>query len=71
VRFYGMDAHPVSPALLPDDSIVLLCPGAARAIAKRSMPLTATIVDTDCRDIYTGERVTGPANLSQAELAAN
>jgi len=26
--------------------------------------------DTDCRDIYTGERVTGPANLSQAELAA-
>jgi predicted acyl esterase len=27
--------------------------------------------DTDCRDIYTGERVTGPANLSQAELAAN
>src|SRR5499427_4756111 len=27
--------------------------------------------DTDCRDIYTGGRVTGPANLSQAELAAN
>src|SRR5262249_35517530 len=27
--------------------------------------------DTDCRDIYTGERVTGPATLSQAQLAAN
>jgi uncharacterized protein len=27
--------------------------------------------DTDCWDIYTGERVTGPANLSQTELAAN
>src|SRR5262249_24791501 len=27
--------------------------------------------DTDCRDIYTGQRVPGPANLSQAELAAN
>jgi predicted acyl esterase len=27
--------------------------------------------DSDCRDIYTGERVTGPANLSQTELAAN
>jgi uncharacterized protein len=27
--------------------------------------------DTDCRDIYTGERVTGPATLSPAELAAN
>ena len=27
--------------------------------------------DTECRDIYTGERVTGPANLSQEQLAAN
>ena len=27
--------------------------------------------DTDCRDIYTGERVTGPASLSPAELAAS
>src|SRR5262252_6920994 len=27
--------------------------------------------DTDCPDIYTGERVTGPATLSQAQLAAN
>jgi predicted acyl esterase len=27
--------------------------------------------DTDCTDIYTGERVTGPAMLSPAELAAN
>ena len=28
--------------------------------------------DTDCRDIYTGERVTGPATLSQAQdFAAN
>jgi uncharacterized protein len=27
--------------------------------------------DTECRDIYTGERVTGPATLSQAQLAAN
>jgi len=27
--------------------------------------------DSDCRDIYTDERVTGPAHLSQAELAAN
>ncbi len=27
--------------------------------------------DTDCRDIYTGERATGPATLSQARLAAN
>jgi uncharacterized protein len=27
--------------------------------------------DSDCRDIYTGERVTGPASLSPAELAAS
>jgi uncharacterized protein len=27
--------------------------------------------DTDCTDIYTGERVTGPAALSPTELAAN
>jgi uncharacterized protein len=27
--------------------------------------------DTDCRDLYTGERVTGPATLSAEELAAN
>ena len=27
--------------------------------------------DNDCRDIYTGARVTGPASLTPAELAAN
>ncbi len=27
--------------------------------------------DTDCRDLYTGERVTGPVTLSAEELAAN